>query len=122
MPKQTNRQKDGDPGGCCCLFVVYSLIGFVIAVFFPDSRDGTLIKPIVDAWDRLFSIPFPSLDLLSVLLAFFTVIGGAGIAFVIGRFTGKGINKFRVEPIDVNLIGAICSIAGLLVSIIGLFL
>jgi hypothetical protein len=94
----------------------------VIAVFFPDSRDGTLIKPIVDSWDRLFSIPFPSLDLLFVLLTVLTVIGSTGIAFLFGRFTGKGINKFRVEPIDVNYIGAICSIAGLLVSIVGLFL
>lgn len=120
MPR-TERKKE-EPGGCCCLVIVYGLIGFVIAVFFPGSRDGTLIKPIVDAWDRLFSLPFPTLDLLSIFLAFLTVVVGTGITFAIGLLGGKGVNKFRRQPIDVHFVAALCSIAGFLITVIGLFL
>ena len=121
-PPASKGDKQDTGGGCCCLLSLYYAIGLAVAVLFPGTREGRLVKPVVESWEDLFGAPPPAWSLLPVLLASLFVLAGTALGYGVGFLAAKGITRFSSHRTDLQRWGAIASILGLLFSLIALFL
>lgn len=111
-----------DQFGCLCTIAVLLLL-LILAVFFPATRHGALVRPIVYIWESSLGTPLPSYNIGPILIktAFLLVlVGGSCVG---GIILAKYIRD-KYPEIDVNLQtwGAIASIIGLLVGILSIVL
>ena len=117
-----NQSNQGDQFGCLIAIVVI-VVGLILAIFFPATRKGVLAQPIVLLWESLFGVPIPTLNIGPIILKAFFLLFLTAISFIGGISLAKIINN-RFYGVDLNLqtIGAVASILGLLIGIISLVL
>jgi len=117
-----DQSSQGDPVGCLIAIVVI-VACFILAVFFPVTRGGALVQPIVQIWESLLGIPLPSYNIGPIILKGFILLFFTVVSFIGGLSIARFLNR-RYYGIDLNLqtVGAIASILGLLIGIMSLIL
>ena len=117
-----NQSDEITPIGC---LIVFSIILFmlILAVFFPSTRDGMLAKPIVLLWEALFGVKIPTYNIGPIVLKALFLLFLATISFIGGISLARFLNN-RFYGVDLNLqtIGALASILGLIIGILSLIL
>jgi hypothetical protein len=110
--------KGPQPGGCGCLLVVYVIAGSTVAIFFPGTREGALIRPAVSAWEALFG-EIPSIRLWTTMLSIGILGLGGLVGFVIGHVAALATSSGKSET-DFQKWQLICAVIGLFLTALGL--
>lgn len=117
-----NKSNQDDSVGCIITCIVI-FGGLILALFFPATRGGILARPIVQIWESIFGIPMPAYNFGPIFLKAIFLLFLTAISFIGGISLARFINN-RFYDMDLNLqtIGAIASILGLLIGILSLVL
>lgn len=121
MTDDNSNQKD--PAAGCLIAIVVILVGLILAIFFPETREGLLAKPIIGIWQSLFGVPIPTYNIGPIILKSVFVLILTIFSFLVGITLAKYINKrFYGLYLNLQTIGAIASILGFLIGIVSLVL
>jgi hypothetical protein len=95
---------------------LYVVVGAALVIFFPGTRDWSLVKPVLAAWKGLFKSEPPSFPILYVLgqwvvwVAPFLAAAGGGAAAVFSvRYVARRVSGSRL---DSNAWSAAAAIVG----------
>jgi hypothetical protein len=93
----------------------------VLAVFFPVTRGGVFVKPIVTLWEEMLGIPMPSYNVGPIILKALFLLAITAIACIGGIGIAKFVNRHSYgNNADLQTWGAIASILGLIIGILSL--
>ena len=108
-------------GGCLgCLFVALFISGgLILAVFFPETREGAIAKPVVEIWDALLGVPLPSYDIGDTVLRAIGLLVLAILFALTSILIAWALNTIFIGVnLDIQTVGAFASIIGLLVGVL----
>ena len=118
----SNHNTSGDDGGCL-LAIVLILLMIVLAVFFPVTRSGQFVKPIVIIWEEMLGIPMPIYNVGSIILKALFLLVITAIACIGGIGIAKLVNRHPYgNSADLQTWGAIASILGFIIGILSLLI